>query len=183
MRRDPGHRTKSNSRDSCVHSLPSPTTSIYTELSATTSIAVVVDVSGRYVVVDAVPRSQDLMPTIPPARCSWPQGCPNRRARPTARYCATHESTAEAEQEHHRGTPAQRGYNYRWRQYALAYLREHPLCVACQRQGRATAATDVDHIRPAKGQRDPRFWDVANHQALCHSCHSRKTAQTDGRWG
>ncbi len=33
------------------------------------------------------------------------------------------------------------------------------------------------------GPRDPRFWDPGNHQPLCKSCHSHKTATEDGRWG
>ena len=43
-------------------------------------------------------------------------------------------------------------------------------------------ATDVDHIRPHKG--DPRlFFDRGNLQALCHGCHSRKTSRFDGGFG
>jgi 5-methylcytosine-specific restriction protein A len=45
--------------------------------------------------------------------------------------------------------------------------------------GKATA-TDVDHIRRVSGADDPLFWDASNHQPVCHSCHSRKTATMDG---
>jgi 5-methylcytosine-specific restriction protein A len=37
-------------------------------------------------------------------------------------------------------------------------------------------ATDVDHVVPHRGDRQ-LFWDTSNHQALCHSCHSRKTGK------
>ena len=49
-------------------------------------------------------------------------------------------------------------------------------------QGRAVPATDVDHIRPHKGNED-LMWDEENLQALCHACHSRKTAAEDGGFG
>jgi 5-methylcytosine-specific restriction protein A len=75
-----------------------------------------------------------------------------------------------------------RGYGARWQRYRMAYLREHPLCVECLSRGRTEAATDVDHVRPATGPDDPTFYDPANHQALCHRHHSRKTATSgDGR--
>ena len=44
-------------------------------------------------------------------------------------------------------------------------------------------STDVDHIIPIEGQKDPLFFDVENVQALCHSCHSKKTASIDGGYG
>lgn len=43
-------------------------------------------------------------------------------------------------------------------------------------------ATDVDHIVPHKGNHE-LFWDRDNWQALCHHCHSVKTATEDGGWG
>lgn len=77
--------------------------------------------------------------------------------------------------ERNRGSASQRGYDRRWRKYRQAYLHEHPLCVACKEEGRTTAATDLDHITPVNDGGD--FWDPDNHQPLCHSCHSRKTAR------
>lgn len=71
-----------------------------------------------------------------------------------------------------RGTAAQRGYDRRWRRLRLMYLREHPLCVECLAAGRTVAATDVDHI---VAKRDGGSDDYTNLQALCHSCHSKKT--------
>lgn len=59
---------------------------------------------------------------------------------------------------------------------------EHPLCVECLRHGKATPATDVDHIVPHKGNKR-LFWDRSNWQPLCHECHSRKTVLEDGGFG
>ncbi|MEZ4714287.1 MAG: HNH endonuclease signature motif containing protein [Caldilineaceae bacterium] len=57
------------------------------------------------------------------------------------------------------------------------FLRAHPVCVSCAAQGMTTEATEVDHIvRKADGGADA--WE--NLQALCKSCHSKKTA-TEGR--
>lgn len=69
----------------------------------------------------------------------------------------------------------QRGYTARWERARLHYLVRHPLCAACQRDGRTTAATEVDHIEPHRGDRE-LFWNRDNWQPLCKSCHSRKTA-------
>lgn len=50
-------------------------------------------------------------------------------------------------------------------------LAKHPLCEACAMRGRVVAATDIDHIN--NNGDDNR---EANLMALCHSCHSYKTA-------
>lgn len=83
-----------------------------------------------------------------------------------------------------RPTAAQRGYNYDWQQYRAWFLgqSENALCALCAAlHGRTEPATEVDHIRPHRG--DPvLFWDPENHQGLCKACHSRKTAAEAG-WG
>ncbi|KEJ97419.1 5-methylcytosine-specific restriction enzyme A [Pseudosulfitobacter pseudonitzschiae] len=58
----------------------------------------------------------------------------------------------------------------------LQFLRRNPLCVDCAELGAVEPATDVDHIIPHKGDRR-LFFDRSNWQALCKSCHSRKTAR------
>ena len=69
----------------------------------------------------------------------------------------------------------------RWRRLRERVLSECPLCVECQRRGLIVAATDVDHIAgKAATAHDNRR---ANLQALCHACHSRKTASEDGGFG
>lgn len=53
------------------------------------------------------------------------------------------------------------------------YLRNHPLCVHCAREGRATPATVVDHVEPlADGGVD----NETNFQSLCADHHDIKTA-------
>jgi len=90
-----------------------------------------------------------------------------------------------------RGSARARGYTARWDRYRESWLLRHPRCgdrmhgpsvqhSACARAGRVTPATDVDHIIPATGPDDPAFFDGANHQSLCHRCHSAKTARERG---
>lgn len=68
-------------------------------------------------------------------------------------------------------TSAQRGYGYRWQKARETFLRENPLCVMCQREGRTTAAEVVDHIVPHRGDK-ALFWDRGNWQPLCHHHHN-----------
>ena len=70
----------------------------------------------------------------------------------------------------------QRGYNYRWDKLRDRFIRNNPLCRICALQGKVTEAAQVDHIQPHRGDQE-KFWDEGNLQALCASCHSRKTAQ------
>ena len=73
----------------------------------------------------------------------------------------------------------QRLYNYQWSKTRARFLKEHPLCVCCKTQGQITPASEVDHITPHKGN-ERLFWDADNWQALCISCHSRKTMEEGG---
>ena len=86
------------------------------------------------------------------------------------------------ESDDRRGTAQQRGYTSKWQAYRLHFLRHHPLCRLHEERGEVVAATVVDHIVPHKGDRQ-RFWDKANHQALCKPCHDAKTAREDGGFG
>jgi 5-methylcytosine-specific restriction endonuclease McrA len=76
-------------------------------------------------------------------------------------------------------TTAERGYGGKWQRYRLKFLEANVLCVMCQKLGKVTAATVVDHIVDHRG--DQRlFWQRENHQALCKPCHSVKTAADGG---
>lgn len=56
--------------------------------------------------------------------------------------------------------------------------RDGGMCVHCLAVGRASIATEVDHITPLfKGGTD----DDDNKQSLCHACHSDKSARDMGK--
>jgi HNH endonuclease len=60
-----------------------------------------------------------------------------------------------------------KGSTRRWRAMRAEQLRRHPICEFCHR----ARAVEVDHVVPrSQGGDDTRL------QALCHSCHARKTA-------
>lgn len=75
-------------------------------------------------------------------------------------------------------------YGRAWSKYREGFLKkpENALCVKCLQLGRIVATEEVDHIIPHCGDHN-LFWDRANHQGLCKSCHSRKTAGRDGGFG
>jgi 5-methylcytosine-specific restriction protein A len=78
-----------------------------------------------------------------------------------------------------RTSPSKRGYGRKWRKLRTSFLADNPLCIHCHTANKVTPATDVDHIIRHQGTTDPLFWEIDNLQALCHSCHSRKTAHEE----
>ena len=74
----------------------------------------------------------------------------------------------------HREQSQKRGYDWTWRALSKQVRMEEPLCRHCLRDGRVTAATLVDHIVPLSLSPELRL-DRGNLQALCASCHARKT--------
>lgn len=112
--------------------------------------------------------------------CSWP-GCRCVVDMPE-RYCLKHKEKAAQRREVNRLTAHQRGYNSEWRRARALFLSDHPICEECKREGKASAATVVDHIVPHKGNK-ALFWDESNWQALCKHCHDVKTAKEDGGFG
>src|SRR5262245_49430449 len=67
----------------------------------------------------------------------------------------------------------------KWHDLRLMYFSKHPLCVDCKSRGKVTAASHVVHVTSVADAPE-LAWIWSNLQALCHSCHSEKTAQVDG---
>ena len=127
------------------------------------------------------------MPVAPRRVCLSP-GC--GKLVTSGSWCDTHtksrvESKKQAQKvyDNERGSKHERGYTSKWSRYSVAYRKEHPLCVMCEKQGKLTLAQCVDHIEPVSGPDDPLFWDESNHQGLCLIHHSIKTASEDGGYG
>lgn len=102
------------------------------------------------------------MPIAPRPPCAI-AGCKNRKPCPI----------------HKRRRPA--GYGRPWRDGPRAQvLAEEATCRRCGAAFDANNRPHVDHIRPrAQGGSDAR----ENLEALCESCHNRKTATEDGGFG
>lgn len=117
------------------------------------------------------------MPRKPKRMCSYP-GCPELTE---GIYCGKHQK--EETKKYNRNRKFKKLYNSsRWQRLRKKVLTKHPLCVECEKKGILTPATEVDHIVPHHGS-EALFWDEDNLQALCKSCHDKKTAKEDGRWG
>ena len=134
---------------------------------------------GRYVKASAYvgvflllkTERKDNMPTKSKVPCRHP-GCP-KLVEAGTKYCAKHKPMHPEEYR-----PEKKIYGYKWQKVRKRFLETHPLCEECKKQGRYVKATDVDHVIPHRGDMD-LFWDWDNYQALCHSCHSKKTARED----
>ena len=111
------------------------------------------------------------MPMKPKRPCRYP-GCVGFCEQGQV-YCPEHISWSA---DRLRGGAVSRGYDRKWREARAAYLRRHPLCVRCQKEGKITLATVVDHIVPHRGDQ-LLFWDQENWQALCKACHDLKTGK------
>ncbi|WP_369335601.1 HNH endonuclease [Luteolibacter arcticus] len=83
-----------------------------------------------------------------------------------------------------------RTYDHAWQAYSRRYLRTHPICscdavrvwssggpavVSFGPSGAVAPACHTDHVQPLNS--GGAKYDPANHQPLCHSCHSKKTAR------
>lgn len=114
-----------------------------------------------------------MSPWAPRKPCAEPL-CPELVPPSGAPRCPRH-AVIEAERVRgydaaRRGDPVRRFHvSGPWRTLRAAFLRDHPDCVVC---GQPTE--HVDHILPVRERPDLAL-DVDNVQALCWSCHSRKT--------
>ena len=103
--------------------------------------------------------------------------------------CRTHGQKARAGRARRRmarnrsGDPFYSGR--RWRRLREQFLRRYPLCGDPwgyhRRDGELVEATDVDHIKRRSDHPELEY-EWTNLQALCHSCHAKKTAQ-EGKQG
>ena len=65
--------------------------------------------------------------------------------------------------------------SYAWQKLRATVLEAEPLCRHCAARGLTVPATDVDHMNGADDN------SMESLQALCHECHSTKTAAERGR--
>ena len=117
------------------------------------------------------------MPRKPRKPCRYP-GC---SALTDESYCPEHKRLVAAQYNRYERTPEmKKRYKGAWPAIRRSYIKAHPLCEVCRREGRYTEAREVHHIIPLA---DGGTHDANNLMALCKPCHSRITATEGGRWG
>ena len=118
------------------------------------------------------------MPYKAPKLCSQ-GGCPALLPIGT-KYCSVHAHKLKSDYPRKHPEYNKLYTSTRWRAYRRMFLAEHPLCVnyhECK-----TAATVLDHIVDHDGDYE-RFWKPDNHQAMCSTCHNKKTGLSGKSWG
>jgi 5-methylcytosine-specific restriction enzyme A len=111
------------------------------------------------------------MAQAPLKKCCEP-GC--RQLIRGASRCEQHARTTRSRSK--QSQESQALYDWRWRQASKRYRSEHPLCVACEQEGRTEPSTCVDHVVPHRGDLE-LFWNEENWSALCDQHHKSKTAR------
>lgn len=107
------------------------------------------------------------MPKYPKRPCSFP-GCPNLT---DGQYCEKHRKKAQRQYDRYERAPdIRRKYGRAWQRIRDSYVREHPLCEQCLKEGRLIPVDEVHHIVPVrKGGTHER----KNLMSLCRSCHNK----------
>lgn len=107
------------------------------------------------------------MPMKPKRPCRFP-GCPRLT---DGVYCEEHAKLMEQHYEKfQRGYSTGKRYGRAWKRISDRYVRKHPLCEQCLKEGRYVAVEEVHHIVPlAEGGSN----DESNLMSLCRSCHEK----------
>ena len=118
------------------------------------------------------------MPYKPKRPCTY-AGC--GRLSDSGEYCAEHKKVVAKHYNQYQRDPASnKRYGRSWKRIRDRYIKAHPLCEGCDKNGRIKAAEEVHHILPlSKGGGN----ETSNLMALCKSCHSKITAESGDRWG
>lgn len=114
------------------------------------------------------------MPRRAPHPCAHP-GCASL-VQPGKRFCSRHQSEEWRKQNARRPSPAEQGYDARWRKISDRFVADHPICQRCRR-----APSKIAHhiLRKSKGGSDDPF----NLMALCPMCHAQVHAAAKELFG
>ena len=104
------------------------------------------------------------------------RGCPRLVRGHNRRFCDEHQTEEWRRQDSQRPSPAERGYDARWREIRTRYLQSHPIC---ERGGQRRAELVHHIVRKDKGGSD----DPINLLALCRVCHAQIHADAKELFG
>ena len=115
------------------------------------------------------------MPRKPKSPCQYP-GC---RKLCDGVFCEEHLKVINRQYNRFQRDPASnKRYGSEWRKIRAAYIRQHPLCEECLKQGRLVPVEEVHHIVPLA---DGGTNDFSNLMSLCKSCHSAVTVSGNNK--
>lgn len=101
-------------------------------------------------------------------------GCPNVVDRGYCDSCRPRSPAAVKERL--RGSSWSRGYDAAWIRFREWFIRRHPLCVDCLAKDFIKATEEVHHVLKVAEHLELRLVEN-NCMALCHDCHSSRTAK------
>lgn len=107
------------------------------------------------------------MPTKPKKPCAYP-GCPNLTFDV---YCEEHAALRRKQYDKYNRAPNHdKKYGNNWRRIRGLYVKKHPLCERCLKEGKTTPVEEVHHIIPLSRGGTNQF---SNLMSLCQSCHTK----------
>lgn len=116
------------------------------------------------------------MPRKPKRPCSY-QSCPRLCE---GRFCKEHEKLENKNYEKYKRNPdVRKRYGSVWRKIRESYVKVHPFCEVCFKEGRMKRVEEVHHIKPLS---EGGTHHKDNLISLCQSCHARIHAKNGSRW-
>ncbi|MCW6664276.1 HNH endonuclease [Aerococcaceae bacterium NML191219] len=116
------------------------------------------------------------MPRKPKRPCSYPS-CPRLCE---GRFCTEHEKLENKNYEKYKRNPdVRKRYGSVWRKIRESYVKVHPFCEICFKEGRMKQVEEVHHIKPLS---EGGTHHKDNLISLCQSCHARIHAKNGSRW-
>jgi 5-methylcytosine-specific restriction protein A len=108
------------------------------------------------------------MPYKPKRPCAYP-GC--GRLAESEQYCAEHKKVITKQyNQYERDPTSNKRYGRAWKRIRDRYIKSHPLCEECQKQGKLTPVEEVHHIIPLSKGGTNKY---SNLMSLCQSCHTK----------
>lgn len=116
------------------------------------------------------------MPRKPKRPCSYPR-CPNLT---DERFCEEHKKIEKNKYEKYkRNKGTNKRYGRAWKRIRDSYVKEHPFCEMCFKQGIVVKVDEVHHKLPLS---NGGTHDRSNLISLCRSCHAKEHERLGDRW-